>query len=92
MEKRTVVSLVGLGLVVVLGFVFLIKPRMEMNELAKETCDEIDGSIMLVVGGVMKKAIGKAERLGFSGPELGDRMREECPGLMAGLAKWSKEH
>jgi hypothetical protein len=82
MEKRTVISLVTLGLVLVLGFVLVLKPRMDMDELAQETCDELDGAIVMVAGPIVSKAVGKSERLGFTGPELGDRMREKCPGIM----------
>ncbi len=92
MEKKTVISLVALGLVLALGFLLIVKPRLDMRELAKETCDELDGAIVLVAGPLMKKAIGKAERLGFSAPDLGGIMREECPGLMQSLDRWSEEH
>jgi hypothetical protein len=82
MEKRKVVSIVALGLTLALGFFFLVKPRMDMDDLAQETCDELDGAIVMIAGSIVSKAVGKAERLGFSGPELGSRMRDKCPGIM----------
>jgi len=85
MDKRTITSTTILGVVLVLGFALVLKPRMDMNELAQETCDELDGAIVMVAGPIISKAVGKAERLGFSGPELGERMRDRCPGLMRQL-------
>jgi hypothetical protein len=92
MGKRKVTLIVILGIALVLGFAFILKPHMEMTELAQETCDELDGAIVMVAGSIMSGAIGKADRLGFSAAELGDKMRVECPDLMAGLAQWSADH
>lgn len=40
---------------------------------------------MLQVGGILAGAIRDAEDLGYKGPDLGDKMREECPELMAAV-------
>ena len=56
-----------------------------LTDLANETCNDLDNAIVLQVGGILGSAIADAEDLGYTGPELGDRMREECPGTMAAL-------
>lgn len=56
-----------------------------LTELAQDTCDELEGAIVLQVGGIISGAVREAEELGYEGPDLGDKMREECPGLMAAV-------
>lgn len=40
---------------------------------------------MLQVGGILSRGINGADDLGHSGPELGDKMREECPEVMTAV-------
>jgi len=86
MNKTRIAILVGVLVLVAggAGF-FVLKPHMEMQELARETCDELNGAIVLQAGPILNKAIGKTKRLGFEPTELGDRMREECPDLMQAM-------
>jgi hypothetical protein len=69
-----------------------ISPRRQLDQLAKDTCNQLDGSIMLAAGFTLESAINKAERLGFSGPELGDRMREHCPSIMRQIADFASRY
>lgn len=69
-----------------------IRPGLELDEVAQDTCDQMDGAIMLQVGPILNSAQRKAERLGFTPPELGDRMRAKCPDLMSQLNAWAEEH
>jgi hypothetical protein len=91
-KMLTIALIFVLGAVGVLGYWFVWKPQRELRELAQDTCAELEGSIMLQVGSILSKAQSRALRLGFSAPELGDSMREECPALMMGLAEWSKKN
>lgn len=59
--------------------------------LAKDTCAELDGAIVLQVGPILRKAISRAEDLGASGPELGAAMREECPETMSAIDNIGQE-
>ena len=74
------------------AWIFYISPRRQLDQLAKDTCDELDGSIMLVAGVTLESAVNKAERLGFSGPELGDRMREHCPSILRQIAEFASSY
>lgn len=53
--------------------------------MATETCEDLEGAIVLTAGAIVQRAIDDAEELGFTGPELGDEMREVCPDIMAAL-------
>jgi hypothetical protein len=91
--SRQAISVLVLILVVGLGLFFLfVRPRMQLTELAVETCGQLDGAIMLQVGSILGGATRKAEHLGFTPQELGDEMREECPDLMAAMERWGREH
>ena len=65
--------------------------QAQLTELAKDTCAELDGAIVLQVGPILNRAISEADDLGFSGPELGDKMREECPSTMLALDEVGEE-
>ena len=54
----------------------------EFTNLAQVTCEQLEGSIVLTAGLILQTAISTAENLGYTAPELGDKMREECPGVM----------
>lgn len=92
MSKTLQILLPTLVVALLGAYFFILRPQMQLKELAAETCDELDGAIVMVAGPLMNKAIGKAGRLGFEGHELGDAMREQCPGLMRGLSAWAEEH
>lgn len=62
-----------------------------LHSLAQDACDEMDGAPFLIVGQIVGSAVKKAERLGYTGFELGDEMRETCPGLMRALEERSAE-
>lgn len=64
---------------------------MSMRSLAQDTCAELDGAMVIQAGPILKKAVSRAERLGFTGPDLGDRMRDECPSLMRALEERAAE-
>jgi hypothetical protein len=56
-----------------------------LTDLATETCEDLEDSIVLTAGSIVERAIEDAEEMGFTGPELGDKMREVCPEIMAAL-------
>ena len=92
-KSRVLGSLLG-GIALaalVLSYLLYFKPRAEARELARETCDELNGAIMLQVGPILNKATGKAGRLGYDQPEFGELMREQCPDTMQALAQWARE-
>jgi hypothetical protein len=93
-KKNVKIAILTTLLAGVLATLFFttIKPRMELRELARETCDEIDGAMVIVVAGVINKASNKAERLGFEKQELGEEMREQCPGVVAALEDWARKN
>ena len=66
-------------------------PMLDLLQVAKETCDELDGAIVLQVGGILSRAIGRAEDAGFSAPDLGDVMRAKCPDMMAAVNSISED-
>ena len=61
-------------------------PQRALEALAADTCDQLEDAIVLQVGYILGDAIEDAEELGFSGPELGDEMRSQCPIMMAAVA------
>jgi hypothetical protein len=61
-------------------------PQRALEALAADTCDELNDAIVLQVGYILGDAIDDAEELGFTGPELGDEMRAQCPAMMAAVA------
>ena len=61
-------------------------PQRALEALAADTCEELDDAIVLQVGYILGDAIEDAEELGFTGPELGDEMRTQCPAMMAAVA------
>lgn len=63
----------------------------KLNEVAVETCGELEGAIRLQVGSILSRGISRAEASGFSAPELGTAMRAECPELMAAIDTWLEE-
>jgi hypothetical protein len=84
-NKKTIVlavpAIAALGVFAIVWFTY-ISPRRQLDQLAKDTCDDVDGAMMLTAISTLSSSINKAERLGFSGPELGDRMREHCPSIV----------
>lgn len=87
-------KLIGGGIVVAIIGVVLVAQlagENELQELAEETCDELEGAIVLQVGGIINSAVNRAERMGASGPELGNRMRQECPGVMGAVENIGEE-
>jgi hypothetical protein len=83
-----VVAIVAIGVFASVWFLY-ISPRRQMDQLAKDTCDDLDGSMMLVVGSTLSSSVNKAERLGFTGRDLGDRMQEHCPSIMRQIAEFA---
>jgi len=57
----------------------------KLGDLAEDTCEQLEDSIVLTAGLIVQTAIDEAEDLGYTAPELGVKMREECPGIMAAL-------
>jgi hypothetical protein len=76
-----VVAIAVIGVFAV-GWFLYVSPRRQLDQLAKDTCDDVDGAIMLTAISTLSSSINKAERLGFTGRELGDRMREHCPSIV----------
>ncbi len=62
-----------------------------LDDLAAETCEDLEDSIVLTAALIVSSAIEDAEDLGFSAPELGDAMREQCPEIMAALEQVGTE-
>lgn len=62
-----------------------------VQQLAKETCAELEGAVILTAGSIVSAAVAKAEDMGSSGAELGDAMRAECPGIMDALENVGEE-
>ncbi len=60
-------------------------PLLRLVKVAQDACLELDGAIVLQVGGILNRAISKAEALEFDGPDLGDAMRSDCPSLMTAI-------
>lgn len=58
---------------------------VDLVRIAEDACNELEGAIVLQVGGIVTQAIGRAERVGRSGLELGEALRARCPDLMAAL-------
>lgn len=54
----------------------------QLAELAADTCDDLDGSTLLVATVIFNRAIDDALDLGHSGDELRDAVWDTCPGLM----------
>ena len=78
--------LIGAVVVAAIGLVALLVAVAgdsdELTPIAQEACDELDGAIVLQVGGIVSSAISDAEDANYTGPELGDEMREICPWTM----------
>lgn len=83
-----VAGVIALGLVV---WWWSGRDERRLNELAQETCSELEGAIVLQAGGILSGALDEADDLGFTGPELGDEMRSECPGLMQAMDNIGEE-
>jgi hypothetical protein len=62
-----------------------------VGQLAKETCAELEGAIVLTAGTIVSRAIAEAEDMGASASELGDAMRSECPEIMAAIENIGEE-
>jgi hypothetical protein len=95
MDKRWIIRIVVGSILLaalVATYLLVLKPRQELKAAAQDTCDQLDGAIMLQVGPILSSATKKAERLGFTGPELGEQMRELCPDTMSALERWSSSH
>jgi hypothetical protein len=60
-------------------------------QLAKETCAELEGAIVLQAGPIVQRAIAKAEDMGATAGDLGDAMRSECPEIMAAIENIGEE-
>lgn len=84
--RRLRIAVLGLALVLV-----ACGNEGKLTDLAIDTCQELDGSIVLTAGLILQDAIAEAEDLGFTAPELGDKMREECPGIMAAIENVGEE-
>lgn len=86
-DRRNVVAwviLAGLGLAVV-GSVLVSMVNDPVGDLADDTCRRLEDAIVLQVGGIVNRATSEAESMGSSGPELGEAMRERCPGMIAAM-------
>jgi hypothetical protein len=90
-KKAIVLAVVALGVFAAV-WVFYISPRRQLDQLAQDTCDDLEGSIMLVAASTLSSSINKAERLGFTGRDLGDRMREHCPSIMRQIMEVASEY
>jgi hypothetical protein len=87
----TVIVIAAIATFAAVWFLYL-QPRRELDELAKRTCMDLDGSMMLFVPPKLTSAVDDAERLGFTGEELGDRMREHCPSIIQQIQRWAMEY
>ena len=85
--KVALVAIVVLAGVFVATLVIPGMPGGRLEALAKDTCAELEGAIVLQVGPILSKAISKAGDMGVSGSELGDAMRTACPATMAAIEK-----
>jgi hypothetical protein len=91
-QKKVVGALSGFAAVVIIAaYVFVIGPKLELDELAERTCKDISGMMMLAAAGVLNKRTEEAEELGFEGSEFGDALREECPVQMQQFADFVEE-
>lgn len=75
-----------------LAWFFYISPRRQLDELAKDTCYALDGEMMLHAARRISKAVDKAEKLGFTGRDLGDRMREHCPSILRQIEEFASRY
>jgi hypothetical protein len=64
----------------------------KLDDLARMTCTNLNGAMMITVGQILQGAILEAQRIGYSGPELGSRMRSMCPDIMVELDAWTAEN
>jgi hypothetical protein len=62
-----------------------------VDQLAKETCAELEGAIVLQAGPIVQRAIADAEDMGATAGDLGDAMRSECPEIMAAIENIGQE-
>lgn len=74
-------ALVGAGLVGGLWYMNFGSADARLDELGEFTCEALDGTNLLGAASIIGAAVERAEELGFSGPELGDRLQAHCPFL-----------
>ena len=82
------VIVIALG---VAGVVAVSRGGDELTPVAENACEELEGAIVLQVGGILNRAINDAADAGYSGPELGDKMREICPLTMLAVDNIGEE-
>jgi len=88
-KKNKIVVTLSAVIAVALGTMYMavIKPRLELQELARETCDELEGASFLIAASIINNATGKTEQLGFETVDLRDAMFDECPYILDALEK-----
>lgn len=74
-------ALLGAGLVGGLWYMNAGSADARLDELGEFTCEALDGTNLLGAASIIGVAVDRAEELGFSGPELGDRLQAHCPFL-----------
>lgn len=60
----------------------------QLEELAVDTCDRMDGQMFIALPAILEPAFDEAEALGFTTYELGDALRDECPSIMRQIEDW----
>lgn len=64
---------------------------IQLDNLAQDTCAELEGAIVMQAGPILHKSVSRAERLGYTGFDLGDKMKRHCPSLMNALSERSRD-
>lgn len=92
-NKKRIGILIGF-LIGTFGVVFFgaMRPQMQLQALAQETCKELEGKIMLQAAPILINSAKKAEDLGYSHHQLGEVMEETCPNIIYQLQEFSKKH
>ena len=81
-KRRNKVLIGGLGILGAIFLILVVVPHVQVKSLAKDTCKDMEGMMLIAAAGLLKKRTEEAEDLGFSGPEFGNKLREECPAIM----------
>jgi hypothetical protein len=94
-SSRSPWAVAGVVLVIIVGAIVWNNagaPQRALEELAADTCQQLDDAIVLQVGYILGDAIDDAEELGFSGFDLGDEMRSACPLTMAAMESLTSDY
>lgn len=64
---------------------------IQLDNLAQDTCAELEGAIVMQAGPILHKSVSRAERLGYTGFDLGDKMKRHCPSIMNAISDRSRD-